>query len=129
MLVGGALVNALAFSGTNYLFSTLRDDEERKRHDKALEELQEAQTAWSQRRAERLEWLNDELRRQGHAEQTFQDVDAAMRQYSQMVGPLPPLEKEPTLSDFYVPTPNEKSRELALVTLGVGVCIALALYR
>jgi hypothetical protein len=35
MLVGGALVNALAFSGSNYLFSMLRSsgvDEERKRH-------------------------------------------------------------------------------------------------
>ena len=46
MLVGGALVNALAFSGSNWLFSMLRSSglvKERKRHDKAVEQLQAAQ--------------------------------------------------------------------------------------
>ena len=50
MLVGGALVNALAFSGSNYLFSKLKNsniDEERKRHDEAVEQLQAAHIAWS----------------------------------------------------------------------------------
>ena len=48
MLVSGALVNALAFSGSNYLFSMLRSsgaDEEKKRHDKAIEQLQAAHEA------------------------------------------------------------------------------------
>ena len=43
MLVGGALVNALAFSGSNYLFPMLRRsglDKEGMRHDKAVEQLQ-----------------------------------------------------------------------------------------
>ena len=38
-------MNALAFSGSNYLFTILRSsgvDEERKRHDKAVEQLQAA---------------------------------------------------------------------------------------
>ena len=38
-LIGGALVNALAFTGSNYLFSRLSResiDMERKRHDKAI---------------------------------------------------------------------------------------------
>ena len=46
MLVGGAMVNALAFSGSNYLFSIVRSsdvNEERKRHDQAVKELQAAQ--------------------------------------------------------------------------------------
>ena len=52
MLVGGALVNALAFSGSNFLFSMMRDPgavEERKRHDKAVEQLQAAQSEWSRK--------------------------------------------------------------------------------
>ena len=42
--VGGAVVNALAFSGTNFVFSRLTDDvkEEQKRHNLALEKLQKA---------------------------------------------------------------------------------------
>ena len=50
MLVGGAMVNALAFSGSNYLFAMLRSsdlNEERKRHDQAVEQLQAAQAKWS----------------------------------------------------------------------------------
>ena len=49
MMVGGAIVNALAFSGSSYYFSKLdkgdRGDtvEEQKRHDKAMELLQTAQ--------------------------------------------------------------------------------------
>ena len=49
MLLGGTIVNALGFSGSNYLFSILRNsgiDEECKHHDKAVEELQAAQEAW-----------------------------------------------------------------------------------
>ena len=42
-LIGGALINALAFSGSKFLFSSLSKeliDKERKRHDKAIEDLQ-----------------------------------------------------------------------------------------
>ena len=65
MLLGGAAVNALAFSGSNYLFSMLRSsgvDEERRRHDKAVEQLQAAHEQWSKQRTERLDWINEELR-------------------------------------------------------------------
>ena len=82
MLLGGAAVNALAFLGSNYLFSMLRSsgvDEERRRHDKAVEQLQAAHEQWSKQRTERLDWINEELRRQGHAVQTFHDVDMAIR--------------------------------------------------
>ena len=42
--VGGAVVNPLSFSGTNFVFIRLTDhgQEERKRHDLALEKLQRA---------------------------------------------------------------------------------------
>ena len=102
LLVGGALVNALAFSGSNYLFSMLRSsgiDEEQNRHDVAIEQLQAAQDEWSRLRSERLDWINEELRRQTHAVQTFRDVDAAIREYSQVTGhDLEPLGPEPQLS-------------------------------
>ncbi|MEW8315988.1 MAG: hypothetical protein AB2658_13315 [Candidatus Thiodiazotropha endolucinida] len=89
MLVGGALVNALAFSGSNYLFSMLKSsgvDQERKRHDKAVEQLQAAQAEWSRKRTERIDFITEELRRQGHAVRTFKDVDDAMRLYAQVTG-------------------------------------------
>ena len=53
MLVGGALVNALAFTGSKYLLSMLRSsdlNEESKRHDQAIKQLQAAQAEWSRKR-------------------------------------------------------------------------------
>ena len=50
MLIGGALVNALAFTGSSYLFHRLSKDSidaERKRRDLAIEQLQAAQTEWT----------------------------------------------------------------------------------
>ena len=87
-MVGGVLVNALAFSGSNYLFSMLHSSgssgiaEERKRYDLAVEQLQTAQAEWSQRRIECLDWINGELRRQHYSFQTFHDVEEAMREYA-----------------------------------------------
>ena len=54
-LTGGAFINALAFSGNNFLFSSLSKEsihKERKRHDKAIEDLQQAQTEWAKKRQE-----------------------------------------------------------------------------
>lgn len=124
LLVGGALVNAVAFSGSNYLFSMLKNtgvDEERKRHDLAVEQLQAAQAEWSRQRTERLDWINEELRRQNHSVQTFRDVDAAIREYAQVTGQnLNPMGPEPQLSDFYTPSNEQKDREIAFVLLGMA---------
>ena len=87
-------------------------DEERKRHDKAIEQLQAAQAAWSRKRTERLGFNNEELRRQGHAVQTFQDVNAAMQEH--------PLGPEPQLADFYHPSDGQKDSEIAFVILGMA---------
>ena len=45
MLIGSALANALAFTGSSYLFNRLSKDSidaERKRHDLAIEQLQKS---------------------------------------------------------------------------------------
>ena len=54
-IVAGAMVNALAFSGTNFVFSRLTDHgaEERKRHDLALEKLPKARDEWNRDRTKR----------------------------------------------------------------------------
>ena len=90
MMIGGAVVNALAFSGSNYLFSHMgkSDDaeKERERHDKAVEQLEAAQTAWNKKRMQRLDFINDEIKKEHHAVQTFDDVDQAMKQYHYITG-------------------------------------------
>ena len=46
--IGGAVVNALTFGGTNFVFSRLMDhgEEERKRYDLSLERLQREKDEW-----------------------------------------------------------------------------------
>ena len=47
MIGAGALVNALAFSGTNFLFHKLfSSDVERKRHDLAMEQFTRDHNIW-----------------------------------------------------------------------------------
>ena len=128
MMAGGAIVNALAFSGSNYLFSKLdkedRGDtlEERKRHDDAVEQMQAARDAWSQKRGERLDWIKKKLREQNHAVQNFHDTEAAWREYILVTGEnLDPLEPEPQLSDFYTPSSAQKDREISFVIGGMVV--------
>ena len=60
MLIGGALANALAFTGSSYLFHRLSEDNidaERKRHDAAIEALQKAQIEWAHKRQERIDFI------------------------------------------------------------------------
>ena len=70
-LIGGALINALAFSGHNVLFSSLSKEsieKEQKRHDKAIEDLQQAQMEWVRKRQERLDYINNQIMKQRKAE-------------------------------------------------------------
>ena len=67
--IGGAVVNALAFSGTNFIFSrlTYHGGEERKRHDLALEKLQKERDEWNEDRMKRLDFINKRLREKSEA--------------------------------------------------------------
>ena len=71
MLIGGALANALAFTGSSYLFHRLSKDSvdaERKRHDLAIEQLQKARIEWAHKRQQRINFINKQLRLERKAE-------------------------------------------------------------
>ena len=119
-LIGGALANALAFTGSSYLFHRLSADNidaKRKRHDSAIEALQKAQIEWTL-------IINNQLRLERKAETKFTELNEAMREYHEVFGhELPPLPREPVLSDFYTPTDEQHYRELGFIALsmiGIG---------
>ena len=107
-LIGRAFTNALAFSGSNFLFSSLSKeliDKERKRHDEAIEDLQRAQIEWAKKSQERLDYINNEIIKEHKAEKRLTDLNSAMQHYFLVTGrQLEPLPAEPVLSDFYVPS-------------------------
>ena len=81
--IGGAVVNALAFSGTNFVFSRLTDhgEEERKRHDLAEEQLQKARNEWNEDRNKQLDFIKKRLREKNEARAYINNVDEAMLEY------------------------------------------------
>ena len=127
MLIGGALANTLAFTGSSYLFSRLSEDSidaKRKRHDLAIEQLQKAQIKWAHKRQERIDFINKQLRLERKAEVKFTELNDAMREYHEVFGhELPSLPREPVLSDFYTQSNEQHYQELAFITLsmiGIG---------
>ena len=130
-IAGGALINALAFSGTNAAFSLLGDHSkaEMQRHNLAMEQLSKAREDWNRDRQERLDLINKTLSDQRHAKQTFSDLGIAMREYSEVtIQSLPPLRAEPKLSDFYNLSRQRKDAEIALVIGGMAV-VGLLVYK
>ena len=123
MLTGGALANALAFTGSSYLFyrpSKGSIDAERKRHAAAMEALQATQLEWAHKRQQRIDFINNQLRLERKAETKFTDLNDAMREYHEVFGhELPPLSREPALSDFYTPTDEQHYQELGFIALSM----------
>ena len=111
------MVNALAFSGTNFDFSRLEDHgaEERKRHDLALKQLQRARDEWNRDRMKRLDLINKRLRERNEARAYIKNVDEAMLEYYRIfVEKIKPLPPEPELSGFY--HPSEAQNIVAVAT-------------
>ena len=131
MLIGGALADALAFTGSSYLFNRLSKDsidKERKRHDLAIEQLQKAQIKWAQLRQQQIDFINKQLRLEQKAETKFTELNDAMRKYHEAFGhELPPLPQEPVLSDYYTPSKEQHDRELVFIVLS-RVEIGVVLY-
>ena len=89
MLIRGALANALAFTGSSYLFHRLSADNidtERKRHDAAIEALQKAEIQWTHKHQQRIDFINKQLRLERKAEVKFAELNNAMREYHEIFG-------------------------------------------
>ena len=119
-----AAVNTLAFSGTNYIFSTFFDhgETERKRHDIALEDLQRDRDKWNQERMERLDFINKRLRYKKEAIDYIGNLDSGMLEYYRVFNvKLKPLPPKPQLSDYYNASDQQKSGELLFVIAGTAI--------
>ena len=126
MLIGGALANAPAFTGSSYLFLRLSKDsinKERKGHDLATEQLQKVQVEWAQKWQERIDLINKQLRFERKSETNFKELNNTMREHQKVFGhELSPLPQKLVLSDFYVPSNEQHNRELAFIALSmVGI--------
>lgn len=94
MMLGGAAANAAAFT----LAGKLTHSSDSKRHNLEMERIAKDHEKWNEERVNRLDYINQTLRRQNHASKTFKDLEEAGQAYFQMTGTkLPALRAEPRL--------------------------------
>ena len=123
-IIAGAGINAVAFSGSNYVFNKLSShgEAETKGHNRAIEKLQKDQDSWYKERQQRLDFINERLQKEKHAEKTFKDVDEAMQAYYFATQhKLTPIRKYPELSDHYHPSEKQKNGEIIFILGGLGL--------
>ncbi|KAL9988588.1 hypothetical protein ACROYT_G003047 [Oculina patagonica] len=124
IMAGGAILNAAAFIGGNYLARALGggDDaalKEKERHDKALEAYQAAYARYSRDRTKLLDWIQTNAEIKEQAKQNFTNTDYAFKLYNQAHPDKQIiLPKEPKFSDFYQPSEQQKQGELIFVGAG-----------
>ena len=134
IMVGGAVLNAAAFIGGNYLARALGGGdkaalEEKKRHDKALEAYQAASAKYTRDRTKFLDWIATNTQTKAEVKQNFTNTDYAFKLYNQAHPDermIPP--KEPKLSDFYHPSEQQKNGELMFVGAG-ALALGYAAFR
>lgn len=135
LMIGGAVLNAAAFTGGNYLAKYLSGDdgkaalEEKKRHDRALEAYQAAYAKYTRDRTKLLDWIETNAEIKAQAKQNFTNTDNAFKLYNQAHPDerlIPP--KEPQFSDFYQPSEHQKNGELLFVGTG-ALALGYAAFR
>ena len=114
MMITGAVVNALAFTGGNYLFSMVNKNDaaaEAKRHNAALEKFSQEQADFNIKRAKNLDWLNEQNSRKQEATNELYSVNSAFDVYKKLYGSAPEL-PHPNLQSpelDYTPSDDQKS--------------------
>jgi len=115
-IIGGAILNATAFTGGNVLAKHLMGDEgaeaERERHDKAEENLVKARDAWNKKRSNYQTFIEGQSQKQDIAEEDFYQTDLAFKQ-------------KPQLHQFYTPSSPQKKGEIIYIGLGVSILAIL----
>jgi nitric oxide reductase large subunit len=135
MMVVGAVVNAIAFTGGNALFSMIDKSgaqQESKRHNAAIEKLNKEQTDYNIKRAKNQDWLSAQISRKQEATNEIYSVNSAFDKYKQLFGKDPEPElPHPNLEapQFdYIPSEEQKKYENmftgAATLAGVGGAIA-----
>ena len=135
IMAGGALLNAVAFIGGNYLARFLSGDdpkasvEEKRRHDKALEAYQAAYAKYRKETTKLLDWIKTQHEIKEQVKQNFTNTDYAFKlsnqahQQDQLTVP-----QEPKFFYFYQPSEQQKQGELVFVGPG-ALALGYAAFR
>ena len=118
LMIGGAIINATTFVGGSYLAKYLSgssdSDEEKKRHDLAVEKYQKEYEEYEENRAKSNDWIMTNDRIKDEAKENFKNTDYALKLYNKIHQDDLSL-REPQFSDFYQPSAQQKQGEIIYV--------------
>ena len=118
LMIGGAIINATTFVGGSYLAKYLSgssdSDEEKKRHDLAVEKYQKKYEEYEENRAKLNDWIMTNDRIKDEAKENFKNTDYALKLYNKIHQDDLSL-REPQFSDFYQPSTQQKQGEIIYV--------------
>ena len=130
IIIGGAVLNAAAFIGGNYLPKYLAGNSgqaalaEKTRHDKAIEAYQAAMEKYTRERTQLLDWIETNREIEAQANQNFTNTDYAFKLYNQAHPDYKLTQPTaPKFLDMYQPSELQKQGELLFVgggALGLG---------
>ena len=124
IMLGGAVLNASTFIGGSYLakyLSGTKTDQERRRHDKALEKYQRDYAKYQENRQKLLDWQEQNRHEDAIASQNFENTDEALKLYNKFHPDENMQINEPVFSDYYRPSKEQKIGEMAYVSGGMMV--------
>ena len=78
------------------------------------------------KRIETLDFINEKLREQNHAEHTFINVDDAIKEYNLVTNQTLSIPSKPKFSDYYQPTEKQKMGEIAFIVVGMTIVYFIA---
>ena len=118
LMIGGAIINATTFVGGSYLAKYLSgssdSDEEKRRHDLAVEKYQKKYEEYEENRAKLNDWIMTNDRIKDEAKENFKNTDYALKLYNKIHQDDLSL-REPQFSDFYQPSAQQKQGEIIYV--------------
>ena len=125
IMIGGAVLNAAAFTGGNYLAKYIAGDSgqaalaEKTRHDKALEAYQAAMEKYTRERTQLLDWIETNREIKAKADQNFTNTDYAFKLYNQAHPDYKLAQPtKPKFSDMYQPCTSCKNRASFFLSAG-----------
>ena len=128
IMLGGAVLNASTFIGGSYLakyLSGTKTDQERRRHDKALEKYQRDYAKYQENRQKLLNWQEQNRHEDAIASQNFENTDETLKLYNKFHPDENMQINEPVFSDYYRPSKEQKNRRDGVCEWwddGFGLC-------
>ena len=115
LMIGGATSTFIGGSYlAKYLSGSSDSDEEKKRHDLAVEKYQKKYEEYEENRAQLNDWIMTNDRIKDEAKENFKNTDYALKLYNKIHQEDLSL-REPQFSDFYQPSAQQKQGEIIYV--------------